>query len=458
MGYDEQSNRFPLERLKQRGPVGARLCGRSPTNRLELHSNRSKDVVTALPPTGVVRIMALPRAGLPELAIAVGSFLITFLICEFAIRHLALSDKMGWTMVPPLESRVLHAESTPRQNPRIIVVGDSQTEWRDSSGQSYVRVAERDLAERGMPVQFVNLAQAGTDMDRYFGNLLKYIDRLKPDLIVVGLYLGNDIHGSKPPLSTAEGREQSLLASTANSDESVSVKQVLKKSVLLNFIFRLSKKYFPQLRSGFLENIIAQLKSRTDRDDQFVEARLRRADPTLVEAARADIINPWLLATAVFYPNYYADLAIVSSGTEIVSSGTEMESNLKEALRDFASIADFCNARRIPVVAVLIPPPVWVSQAYQSFFRRLGYENFGPTSGNVPMIEQLQQGLAQLNVLTINPLNDLRSTPDEVYFPGDDHLNRRGHEVVGAVLAHSLYNLVAPRKQAGMADKEGRSQ
>src|SRR5262245_31473941 len=194
------------------------------------------------------------RCGIAELTITLLSILITFLFCEFAIRHLTFSDKMGWTMVPPIEDRVRSAENAQRQQPRVLIVGDSQTEWRDSTGQSYVRVAQRQLAARNFLVEFVNLAQAGTDMDGYFGNLLRYADRLKPDLIVVGLFLGNDVKGANPPLSTPQGRKKALLSLETTPSDGLSLKLLAKKSVLLNFSFRIAKGYFPQLRSGFFED------------------------------------------------------------------------------------------------------------------------------------------------------------------------------------------------------------
>jgi lysophospholipase L1-like esterase len=370
------------------------------------------------------------RVGFGELAIAIVSLIITLVACEFVVRNSPLGDKMGWTMVPPVEDRVRAAENEQRR-PRVLIVGDSQTEWRDTTGESYVRVAERQFATKDRRAHFINLAQAGTDVDQYFVNLIRHADRLKPDLVVVGLYLGNDIRGATPPLSLDEDKQRALLARVPVENEAFSLRGFLKHSTLLNFLYRLAKGYSPQLQSGHLENIIQQLKDRSGQGDDYVRERLRAADPRLVDAARADTINPWLLATAAFYPNYYSELATVAPGTA-------HRPDLAALLRDFSVIAEFCRKRGTPVVAVLIPPPVWVSERYQDFFYKLGHRTLGSAKDALPLIQKLKEGLAEIDVHSIDVLDDLRAANDETYLARDDHLNRRGHEIVGSALARWL--------------------
>jgi hypothetical protein len=371
------------------------------------------------------------RPGIGEAALALGALVLAFAACEFAARHLSLGDKMGWSMVPRVDARVASAEKAPRQGLRALVLGDSQTEWRDSTGQSYVRVAERQLIADKVQAGFVNLAQTATGIDQYFANLTKYTDRLAPDVVVVGVYLGNDIRGAMPPLSTPEGRKQALLAAEPAVDQRAWWKRLALSSVLVNFVHRLAKRSLPQLRSGYFEDIVGRMQRSTGKDDGFVQDRLEKADAALVDASRADTINPWLLAAAVFYPDYYASLAAAAPGTEA-------EANLAGALADLAVIAEFCRERKIPVVAVLIPPPVWVSARYHDFFRRLGHGPLGPPSGKVPLIQRLHEGLEKMNVHRIDVLDDLRRASEDTYLPQDDHLNRRGHEIVGAALARWL--------------------
>ena len=80
---------------------------------------------------------------------------------------------------------------------RVLVLGDSFTEWRDITKHSYVRAAEKALTN----VEFINLGKGGTDIPDYYLNLVRYVDVLDPDLVLVGLYLGNDLKPNKMPIA-----------------------------------------------------------------------------------------------------------------------------------------------------------------------------------------------------------------------------------------------------------------
>ena len=71
------------------------------------------------------------------------SVTIALLIAEFVFRYLPLGDMAGWSMVAPVAER---AAAVPPKGgrTRIVALGDSFTEWRDNTGHSFVRVAERE--------------------------------------------------------------------------------------------------------------------------------------------------------------------------------------------------------------------------------------------------------------------------------------------------------------------------
>ena len=115
------------------------------------------------------------------------------------------------------------------------------------------------IAEGALPgVEVVNLAEAGTDLDAYFGNLLRFGDRLDPDVVVVGLYLGNDLEPETPPLDTEEGKALALKPPPPPAEGLG--RRIAKRSILLNSAFRLGKVYFPSLRSSFFQGMLDHLK------------------------------------------------------------------------------------------------------------------------------------------------------------------------------------------------------
>jgi lysophospholipase L1-like esterase len=78
---------------------------------------------------------------------------------------------------------------------RILVLGDSQTEGVVENRESFANVLEALLAERGAPAEVINAGIGVTGPHNYLGVLLKQLE-LKPDLVVVMIYDGNDFaHG-----------------------------------------------------------------------------------------------------------------------------------------------------------------------------------------------------------------------------------------------------------------------
>jgi hypothetical protein len=91
----------------------------------------------------------------------------------------------------------------------------------------------------------------------------------------------------------------------------------------------------------------------------YVARRLSEADPTLVDAARADGINGWDLAFAIFDPD--GDFAAADSNT---SKGRGVEA----AFGDLRTLIIAARAHNAKVAVVLLPPPVWVAERYWGYF------------------------------------------------------------------------------------------
>ena len=92
-------------------------------------------------------------------------------------------------MVPSVSVRVAKTGVANPGTTRILVLGDSMTELRDKYGESYVRIAEQMLTQR----RGGESSRGETDLPSYLSNLLRFGERLRPDLILIGLYLGNDL-------------------------------------------------------------------------------------------------------------------------------------------------------------------------------------------------------------------------------------------------------------------------
>lgn len=355
------------------------------------------------------------------------SLAVSFAALEMLVRWTPLGDRMGGAIVPPVAERVAGAALPKPGIPRILALGDSFTVWRDTTGASYPRVAARALAEGGVPVDLVNLAEGGSGPKEYFVNVLRHADALKPDLVIVGIYFGNDLFITSPPLDTPEGVEAAL----AGEFQAVVPwwKRQAKRSLALTYAYRLLKRHVPALRSGHFENLAAYFLRVEGKDERFLAERLARVRPDLVERAKADTINPWDLVGGVFWPDHFGQLAAISG---------ERAAEVEGGLRNLGVLAGECRRHHLPMVAVLLPPPVWVSDRYTAYFRALGFGDLGPLTGPVPAIDRVKGFLDAKGVPFLDALPLLRAAEEEVYLPEDEHLNTAGQRLVGQALADML--------------------
>ncbi len=83
------------------------------------------------------------------------------------------------------------------ERPKIMLIGDSFT-WGETATPLYNSFPDR-LAARGYLVY--NMGISGTDPVQYYATAKKYIPLLKPDVVIVNFYTGNDLIYRKRPLN-----------------------------------------------------------------------------------------------------------------------------------------------------------------------------------------------------------------------------------------------------------------
>ncbi len=342
---------------------------------------------------------------------------------EWAVRGLALTDRLGFQRVPPVAERV--AALPPKQSGefRLLGLGDSFTIFRDASGGNFLRYAASFAERDGRAVTVANLAESGTGIQSYFANLSAHADAVKPDAVVIGLYLGNDVGPENGPyLSDLRAGEQP--APKAEAGRAIGLSELAKRSVLINLVYRLAKTAIPALQTGALDRNIGEMRRREGRDAAFVEAGLARADPKLVELARSDAINGWDLVYSVFFPRYYVDLYTLPAGSRSAMAIDGMK-------RDLRYLVDWCRKRNLPVLAVLMHPGIVVDAKYHEYYRRLGYELPPADMAPPPLVARLSAFLDAEGVANIDTLAPLRAAGGDLYIPNDTHLNSDGQRVVG---------------------------
>jgi hypothetical protein len=246
--------------------------------------------------------------------------------------------------------------------------------------------------------------------------------------VTIGLYLGNDVgRGGLMPLEQAYSKGKiSKLPESTQKDGWSDIVSLFKKSILLNYSFRILKIYIPELRSSEYEKVINYLSSVHKKDDKFIQVGLSKMDPELVKLAKSDAINPWDVGSALFSPNHYRDLYQLSTKQAV--------QNLRKMTDDLGFIINWLRDRDMKPIIVLLHPGIIVGERYHEYYRRLGVTLPDVNSNTTPLTNQIKKFLKQKKTLFIDSLAALRQEKGNLYIPNDTHLNSNGQRVVGRVL------------------------
>lgn len=353
---------------------------------------------------------------------------------EFILRQLPLTDRLGFQQVADVTERAAAAQPRQSGKVRILGIGDSFTVFRDLQGQNYLRIAATLAEAEGKQVDVVNLGEAGVGLDAYARNLLRFADAVDPDILVIGLYFGDDLlpHGRKSVRERyAEGN---LLEPDNRPGESGflhDLKAFAKNSILLNYVYRLAKVHIPALRSNYFDTALGYLAGQSQISVAEARSRLANVDPELVDLARADAINGWDLAFAICQPRLYFD-------TYTLPDGSKSRLKLGERLDDLSFIISEARSRGIKPVVVYLHPGIVVAERYRTYFQKLGYVMPPMDRGQYKIIGEVSALLDTLGVPYTDSLPLLRASTTNDYIPNDIHINSKGQSIVGEALFQLL--------------------
>jgi lysophospholipase L1-like esterase len=362
----------------------------------------------------------LPRQGLINWILLLVVLLLCFAVMEAIFRVSSLGDRLGWAAVSTVPERV---RQTPPKTPddfRIMGLGDSFTIYRDGQGKNYLRIMEKLANQSGQSVEVVNLGRPGMGLDFYEGVARKYLDVLKPDLITVGLYLGDDIPATVVP------------PQPINDTSFISLKEKIKnQSKLLNYSYRLLKQVLPVLQSGHYAEILSAAQKKHNISNQTLASRLKEIDINIIDLAQSDAINPWDLVNGLILPNHYYDL--ITQNPNSASS-----KHIDALITTLKRFDDFAQKRGVPVVFITIPIRLQVSEKDQAYFKKLGLKTGKVLIGNTPLKKKIADKMSQNGLNHFDMLPALMDEESDLFIPLDTHLNNAGQVVAGTHLYHYL--------------------
>lgn len=320
---------------------------------------------------------------------------------------------------------------TERDRLRVVVYGDSfiQAEFSELP-ETFTERLEAHLAERlGRDVEVVNAGVAGYGPDQVLRKLEEEIDVLRPDLVVVSIYAGNDFGDlvrNKLYRLDAEGR---LVESEA----------------------RLAPELLHRLNASRDESILKRIARqaraawRAPAWDESAPARRARLEEALAQnlAEYQDfVVEGDTEVRELMRDPYNADLSVLPDGES---------ARYKIALMDrvVARIAELAAARSVPLALVLVPHPLDVAGAHETLeVDRAAHPAYRPTAAT----DALAEIAARHAIPAVNLFEPFRARgAADLYFRGpDDHWNARGQDVAAELVAE----LIASRRLLAGANAE----
>ncbi len=266
---------------------------------------------------------------------------------------------------------------------RVAVLGDSYTVGMVPFADNYVTIADESL---GPGIELLNLGIVHTSVPEYVEVLRSEALRLRPELVVLSFYIGNDIH---------EDWATGFFTSAGS-------KTVHALRVLL-LVSRSSEPY-QQVMSG-------EAMIREEPDGTRTEL------PLMTEEKHVD--REWKHLDALFRDPPHHRTRRAWRDTE-------------RAIRDFVAL---CRAQGLPVVATIAPDEI---QVVPALFERVAREHGEPTSAfdlEYPN-RRLAALFAELGVPVLDFLPALRAAEAQAptYHLRAVHWNRHGNAAAAAAL------------------------
>lgn len=323
---------------------------------------------------------------------------------------------------------------------RILFVGDSFTEGFGVN--EYERFSNVSIQNLGPQYEGINIGQLATNPNHYFNNITEFGIALKPDIIVMGIFLGNDFQGGRN-LSTPEKYTV------------VSQLPSLSRSKLVEFIrLQYLTALFEQLSSGkkyLLKNINLESKNfwdlyfQQDIDKKFWEKNLGLSEQKLDQITlnfNQDVIRAIYsgkLLTGIFNEAINNKLGIIEPDPFYIEADYK---NTLEYINESKKIADEAS---IKFLVLIIPD---INQVHPDKFREIFINDFSMNS-LPPRFKQLEKfryrlvdDLTKNHITFLDTTDALRKSPKLNYYLYDNHMNESGHMIVGNLVSKKLGTLV----------------
>lgn len=309
----------------------------------------------------------------------------------------------------------------------IAAIGDSFTYgWGVNAEDTWLRRLEAKLQDDGLNVRTVNCGKPGSGPETYVEHARAIIPVIRPDLVVVGVTIGNDISGAGPELTeqvtdSVVDQVRTLypnivqLIQDARRPPLEALEQQAPPQVSTA---AQNRQWSGNTARGFLEKMTPEHRKIFD-----------GFEPAVKHAFMSGNLNPYMIDLAMQNPEFY-NLTLNLDDAWI----QQCIERLAGRLSLIAKMAERNNAK---MLVIAVPDGPYVNDDAHKNIQRVGYE-VAPDMVDATAPEEAVRRAAEAAGLpfvgVMEGMKEHRADPD-IFFELDGHLTAKGHQIFGDLLA-----------------------
>jgi hypothetical protein len=348
------------------------------------------------------------------------SFFIFYLIAiELIIQQTQLMSKFGWQKKKSLSERIENYESS-NSLKKIVFIGDSMIEQFLDSNKNIINISAEKLNKSSY--DFFNFGFSGQGIPHYLKILTKINEIEKPDSVYIFVDNASDfLDYYLEAIEKSKDREIEYSSIRDIDGDSFNLKNFLKKSILLNYVYRhFIKRYLKVDYGNSLKKNVDYLIKTLDVDESYYLKNLSEVNKELYVNAQSDINNSfWMSISLTFREMKIENHLGYFKNNDLID---------RFIIDDFTYLSNFCKKNLISCNIVFLEDHLYLDRKYSNFYENLNFDIDYSLIGKKNYYQNLiEEFLKDKDIFTYDLLNNLK-VDDYLYIKNDNHFNYLGHE------------------------------